>query len=300
VPAPLLLNEMDVNPPGSPDGPWEYVEIRGTPGAALTDIYVVYFGGDLGTSADPGDAEHSWSLSGFNLGSNGLLVIKSTIGGFAIPPETTVFSDIALDPPESNLGNGSCTFMIISSPTPIIKGLDYDGDNDGNLELPAGAVILDSVGWSDGDVGDIVYGGVILTQSSGTPDAASRFNNDDSPFNKLAWYNGDLLPTSQSETVYDPTKASSNLPNGAAITPGSENSHSHRVLVPASVDSDDKRPLPIPPPPVRSPELSRQDSASDIESVAPTSTNSVPRTAAQSALGMDLFTFAFTAVEEVR
>ena len=45
-------------------------------------------------------------------------------------------------------------------------GTDLDTDNDGVLELPAGVVLIDAVGWTDGGAGDRVYGGVVLTQSA--------------------------------------------------------------------------------------------------------------------------------------
>src|SRR5262249_32849259 len=69
-----------------------------------------------------------------------------------------------------------------------------------------------------------------LTQSSGTPDAATRFSNDLNPLSGPAWYNADLDDTGNDPTTvaYNPTKCSANLPAGAAVTPGDVNFSANR------------------------------------------------------------------------
>ena len=53
------LNEIDVDPPGGADNPYEYIELRGTPNSALTDMYVVAFESQFvfGNPGDPGVGE---------------------------------------------------------------------------------------------------------------------------------------------------------------------------------------------------------------------------------------------------
>ena len=64
----------------------------------------------------------------------------------------------------------------------INETTDYDTNDDGVLDLPAGAQVLDAVGWTDGGGGDVVYGPRLL-QTNPTPQAASRILNDDGPGN---------------------------------------------------------------------------------------------------------------------
>jgi hypothetical protein len=101
----------------------------------------------------------------------------------------------------------------------MLKDVDYDTNNDGVLDLPNGAQLQDAVGWTNGDLSALVYGGVILTQSAGTPDAAVRFFDNNTPFSVGAWYNGDIIDLDS----FDPLEVSSNLPQGAGLTPGNIN-----------------------------------------------------------------------------
>ena len=91
---------------------------------------------------------------------------------------------------------------------------------------PLGSVLRHASAGATAELNDIVYGGVSLVDSSGTPDAFTRFSNDTTANYSPAWYSGDLLdgsPTSQAGTVYDLTRASANIPTGAVITPGDVN-----------------------------------------------------------------------------
>jgi len=216
IPA-VVLNEIAVNLPGT-DNPFEYIELRGAAGGLLLNVYFVSLEGD---GAGAGLADMVTALGSFALGSNGLLVIKSPTGGHAVPAETTVVTDAQLDTAGGTLENGTNSWALIFSSTAIVEGSDLDTNNDGVLELPAGAVLLDAIGWSDGGA-DLVYGAV-LTQSSGTPDAATRFRHDLTPLSAAAWYNGDLAGTEPTSLSYEPLQASANLPNGAVLTPGAPN-----------------------------------------------------------------------------
>lgn len=211
--AQLLLNEMLVNPPGS-DEPFEFVELKGTPGSTLNNIYMVVFESDSGSA---GNADVVIPLNGVTLGSNGLLFIGTSLG-YSNIPSTTVFKDTLLfGLPQ--LENGSITFAVLFSPIPMLKDVDYDTNNDGVLDLPNGAQLQDAVGWTNGDLSALVYGGVILTQSAGTPDAAVRFFDNNTPFSAAAWYNGDIIDLDS----FDPLEVSANMPQGSGITPGNIN-----------------------------------------------------------------------------
>ena len=56
----VLLNELKVNPPG-PDGPFEYIEIKGNPGALLTNVYLLAIEGNAGNN--PGTINLALNLS---------------------------------------------------------------------------------------------------------------------------------------------------------------------------------------------------------------------------------------------
>jgi hypothetical protein len=213
--AQLLLNEIVVNPPGG-DEPFEFIELKGNPGNTINNIYVCVFEGD---SASAGNCDLVFPLNNITLGSNGLLLIATSLGFPNIPAATTFIDTLNFGIPGGILENGNTTFAIIFSPTPIVYNADYDTNNDGTLDLPSGAILQDALGWNNGDLTALIYGGVVLTQSAGTPDAAVRFFENTTPFSKPAWYNGDLIGS----TNFDPLEISSNFPVGGSMTPGDFN-----------------------------------------------------------------------------
>ncbi len=217
-PPSVKLNELNVNPPGT-DTPREYVELIGTPGASLNGVYFVSIEGDV--SANEGNVTYLLDLSGRVLGSNGLLFIGST-GAYTIPNATTFVDGGATFATGGALQNGANTFALIYSGSQAITASDYDPTDSGALTLPGGAVLLDSVGWVAGVTGDKVYGGVTLSQVTGTPNAASRIVGNLAQ-SASAWFNGALSGTDNTTVTYDAANASSNLPTGAVLTPGDVN-----------------------------------------------------------------------------
>jgi len=213
--AQLLLNEIVVNPQGS-DEPFEFIELKGNPGSTLNNIYVCVFEGD---SASAGNCDLVIPLNNITLGSNGLLLIATSLGFANVPAATTFIDTLNFGIPGGVLENGNTTFAVIFSPIPIVHNADYDTNNDGTLDLPSGAILQDAVGWNNGDLTALIYGGVVLTQSAGTPDAAVRFFENTTPFSKPAWYNGDLTGS----TNFDSLEISSNFPIGGFLTPGDFN-----------------------------------------------------------------------------
>lgn len=219
---PVVLYEAKVDPAGT-DEPFEYVEIQGPPGFSLTGFSFVSMEGDWRFAGTADLVVDLGTECGgpCSLGANGLLMIKSVKGGHQPPPGATT---AVLNHPQFNafggtLENGSNTFLLIRGAS-MVEGNDYDSDDDGILEGFSGT-IADAFGWSDGDFGDLVYGGVVLTQSAGIPHAATRFPTDLAPLSSSAWYNGNLIG-SNSDVAYG-TDVSANFPAGGVLTPGDLN-----------------------------------------------------------------------------
>jgi hypothetical protein len=215
----VLLSELKVNPPGTEDAPHEFIEIRGTPGAQLRNIYVLVIEGDAG--ADPGTATMSVNLNGATLGANGLLLIAGPGHSYSVPASTTVVLDDQLATLGGALGNGSISFFLLSSPEPIPEGEDLDGGDNGVLEELANAArLIDAVAWNDGDTNDVLYGGVALSQTEGTPDAATRLPGNLTPLSASAWFCGDIAGNDPATLTYHLRNRSTNFPAGTPLSPG--------------------------------------------------------------------------------
>jgi hypothetical protein len=216
--AQLLLNEVKVNPPGN-DNPFEFIELKGTPGSLITNTYLVILEGDSGSA---GNADLVVRLNNITLGSNGLYFIGTSLG-YTINSPTILRDTLIFGIPGGILENGSSTFMLVFSTTPIVYGIDYDANNDGVPEFPLGALVLDSFGWTTAGVTDaILYTSAVLSQSAGTPDAAVRFYGNNTANSAAAWYCGDLIGTGASST-FDALEISFNFPVGGALSPGDHN-----------------------------------------------------------------------------
>jgi hypothetical protein len=233
----ILLNELDVNPGGT-DNPCEYVELKGTPGAAVENLNFVSIEGDSGSTPGVATAVVTFASPGPVLGSNGLLVVTGTqaCGTRTYPAGTTVVPVSLLDASGGALQNGTNSFLWISSTTPITAGTDYDTDNNGTLEsLPMGATIVDGVAWTDGGAGDITYGSVVLSATGGTVGAATRFPGNTTANSAAAWYAGAMTGTNDA-TTYSATIRSSNFPPDGALTPGAPNVGTAVTPQPAPLD----------------------------------------------------------------
>jgi hypothetical protein len=217
--AQLLLNEVKVNPPGN-DNPFEFIELKGTPGSLINNTYLLILEGD---SASAGNADLVIRLNNITLGSNGLYFIGTSLG-YTVNAPTILRDTLIFGIPGGIIENGSSTFMLVYSTTPIIYGIDYDVNNDGVLELlPANASIIDSFGWISGGATDaVLYTSAVVSQSNGTPDAAVRFYGNSVANSAAAWYCGDLTGTGASGT-FDALEVSFNFPTGGALSPGDHN-----------------------------------------------------------------------------
>ncbi|MBN2506620.1 MAG: DUF3616 domain-containing protein [Verrucomicrobia bacterium] len=214
----LVLNELKVNPPGE-DAPFEYVEVRGPPNATLRNLAVLAIDGDQ--SGNPGLAELVVDLDGDVLGGSGLMLIVAPGHPYLIFSGTTVHLAPSLALAGGALGNGTVSFLLVATSTRVAEGTDLDRGDNGTLErLPLDATVLDAVGWLDGDTNDLVFGGAVLTQAAGTPDAATRFTFNLTPNTAAAWFNGDLAGATGDGLIYDSATVSANFPYGAILTPG--------------------------------------------------------------------------------
>jgi hypothetical protein len=227
----VVINEVVINPPGA-DSPYEYIELRGPPGASLNNVNLVVVEGDpQGMIASPGTFDHVVNLNGRTLGSNGLLILVPPNAPWksSIPTQTTVVDYPRLDVPADvnmagGIENGANSFLLLHTPQVLNETVDYDVDNNGTLELlPADTVLMDGIGYmrvnSINVASGIVYGLVELTQPNGEMDAATRFRNSTAPNFQASWYNGDLTNTID----YDENKVSLNFPAGGRLSPGAPN-----------------------------------------------------------------------------
>lgn len=220
----VLLNEIEVNPPTGGDDPWEYVELRGPDGASLEGFQVVVVDGDGGGEGfadlvvDLGNACDDVC----SLGTNGLAIVKAPIGGHTPAAATTIVPDAQLNAAGGGIENGTTSVLLVTGPTLLMEGTDYDADDDGTLELPIGDAVVDAVAWTDGDGSDLVYGGVVLSGGGSPPDAATRFDGDDAPLAASAWYHGDLSGNANA-MAYDLEAVSANFPLDGRLTPGARN-----------------------------------------------------------------------------
>lgn len=222
----VLLNEFRSNPPTSNDAPFEYVEILCTPSASLTGFYFVAFEGDGDSNGPPGTADFVVDFDGVTCGSNGIVYVKAGQGGqSAGDASSTVVTSSFLDTGASPIENATTSFVVVHSPSaPIVQTTDYDTNDDGTLELPSGAIIVDGVSTFDESptAHDRTYA-PRLTQPKGTADGATRFPGDTTPLSIDAWYAADLLGSQGDSVTYDSTNASPNFPGDGAMTPGAVN-----------------------------------------------------------------------------
>ncbi len=222
----VLLNEFRSNPPTSNDAPFEYVEILCTPGSSLAGYYFVAFEGDGDSNGPPGTADFVVDFSGVTCGSNGIVYVKAAQGGQAAQDAaSTVVTSSFLDTGASPIENATTSFVVIRSPSaPIVQTTDYDTNDDGTLELPSGAIIVDGVSTFDESptAHDRTYA-PRLSQPKGTADGATRFPGDTTPLSVDAWYAADLLGSQGDSVTYDATNGTANYPSDGAMTPGAVN-----------------------------------------------------------------------------
>jgi len=227
----MLLNELYINSPGN-DGGHEFAELAGLANSGLGSLYLAVIDGDVGPGE--GSADLMIDLGPYLNGSAGFsLVSAANTFDFNIPTGATQIPRPELD--FENIDNDSATYALLYSPnSSLATGVfDYDWDNDGVLELPAGVVFIDSLAIQDNGATDRSYGPVGNTIESNSnpnlyvPDAASRFRGNTTLNSAAAWFHGDIIPAGDDPLVYNGPSFATGLPvPGAAATPGEINTGS--------------------------------------------------------------------------
>lgn len=204
VPA-VLINEVLINPPGSPDYPTEYIEVRVTAGSALSelnDLYIVALEGEKpGTGgADPGSVDLGYKLTStdranfktkFDADNNniadagGIILLTGTGHGYVDAALTSVvieLPELSSGSSYKGLENGASSFVTLTyTGATLPTDLDTNGslgsgaDGDGVLDAIPNLAYLDGIGYLDKEVStDFVYGAKIPFDADFTPDILVR------------------------------------------------------------------------------------------------------------------------------
>ncbi|KAF0095983.1 MAG: 3-phytase [Puniceicoccaceae bacterium 5H] len=228
----LRLNEIKANIPEDLHAQ-QFIELIGTPGSTIEDAWLLVIDGDDGDN--PGTVDLALDLSGQQLGENGLLLVRGP-GQYADAARETAILELpglrtytGDSHPDGLIEHDAVTFLLVQGRQLALQsGRDLDPQDDGQLDLPVGAQVIDSVGWLDDGAGT-VYTSVVLSQTASSPDAASRMRGRMGANELAAWANGDLTETGLSaeqlpySNRYNPNAASVNLPPNARVTPGHPN-----------------------------------------------------------------------------
>ena len=229
----LVINEYKSNIPEDIHA-LQYIELRGTADAVIKNTYLVVIDGDEG---EEGNVDYALNLNDVTVGSNGLIMIKNVNEyNDVVSADTTIINEPLIvtyvdddEHEDGLLEHDAVTYALLNTTSTLTIDDDLDTNDDGIIDFPSDAVIIDSVGSLDGDDG-IVYGGIILSQSASDPDAATRFYDNLTANSLAAWANGDIYedPAKSDEemaeeVLYDTLEASSNLPPNAKLTPGNQN-----------------------------------------------------------------------------
>jgi hypothetical protein len=262
----LLLNEININPPGG-DNDKEFVEIRSANNAAVsTNGYSILLIDNEGN--DTGRVLESWDLDSTSTGPNGLLMAGS---GYApgeapwtIPDATTLFSPVGMDFDDigRNSDNGAVTILLVKNfigragddldeGTPTDLTLDDDHIFNMPLQIPLQwDTQADSVamkGFLEGTPGppatvDRFEGWIFpgtpdlsatIPLSNGyTPDTVGRFAGNNAANSAAAWYGANIQGTAATSTVYSASQFFPSTLIGGEVTPGDTN------VAPLTDDSD--------------------------------------------------------------
>ena len=138
---------------GAADANREFVEIKGTPGASLDNVFYLTINGDHSGNGK-GAVETVIDLSGYSLGSNGLFLIR----GSQIVSMSADTNQLEYN---FEVGNGTNTFMLVEGFTGNLE-TDIDPDDLDNSWDPNGPF---SQPWAS------VYDALSIEERSGTSEA---------------------------------------------------------------------------------------------------------------------------------
>jgi MYXO-CTERM domain-containing protein len=218
--ASVRFSEIFLNPAGTDNGQ-EFIELRGTAGFSLNNLWILSIDGD---STSSGVVDQAINLSAFSLGTNGLFLWRDAASvidadpapGVQGPSVGTSVTSADFNP---DLENGSNTFVIVSNFTGAV-GTDLDANNDGIIDaaLPWSSVI-DAIALIEND-GATNYGfaaalgGVNFGPNAGYNADLLALGADN------VWYGGDTLGAAPGFYAFDPARNSGGFTGNDGATPG--------------------------------------------------------------------------------
>jgi len=261
----FVINEVAINPPGTEDGNFEYIEIlnaaAGGGAASLQGLALILLKSNDGDGqAALGTVMEAWDLGTFSTGANGLLLLGNNYpdgnlpwGGY-IDPETQLADPAApgtqpsparwssMGDNDIGSNNGFTLLLVqnftgyVGSAIPAVPPQDLDTNNDGVLDVTPWTSIKDSVGFNQLTPGTgKTYSTARITSAPAYDiDNLSRIRGVTTALSAGAWYGGDYGGKSPFNIGFQNTAA---LPviggfRGAA-TPGRTNLNAEAV--PAAV-----------------------------------------------------------------
>ncbi len=224
----IILNEFFINSPGN-DGKHEFAELTGATSAGMGSLYLAIVDGDVGPGE--GSTDLVVDLGAFRNGSSGFTLITALNNfGFRVPAGVTQIGRPELD--IEVISNDTATYALLYSPSSSLTtgSFDYDWNNDGILEMPAGVIAVDTIAVKDNGASDRTYffpsTNTINSNSHLTlyvPDAISRKRGNTNVNSASAWFEGDLIAAGDDPLVYDAANATALPAPGTAMSPGEIN-----------------------------------------------------------------------------
>lgn len=211
APAAILINEVSINPPGSEDGNFEYIELINANGgaASLQGLTLLVIGSnDRDGGSQLGRIREAWDLNPYATGTNGLLLLGNGYNegrhpwGDYIDPATQLAdpSDPGSPPGRySSMGDDDIgysdgfTLLLVRGYTGMVDQ-DLDTNNDGILDVTPWTEIVDSVGFDQteaGTTGKTYALAKITTTPAYDYDNLSRKAGNTAANSADAWYGGD-------------------------------------------------------------------------------------------------------------
>ena len=137
--AQFMLNEVRIDHTGTDVD--EYVEIKGTAGAALTSHWLVVIGDGAGGC---GTVENAIDLSAYSIQADGYFALRVSSG---VPTLTGYDATVA----GSFENSDNLTFLLVTDNTAAVAS-DLDADNNGTIDLAPWTAVVDEIGLSEGTV----------------------------------------------------------------------------------------------------------------------------------------------------
>ena len=213
------ISEVKFDPPGV-DGNFEFIELRGDSSARLDGYWLVAVEGDNESNRGQIDVVIELSDCGeqpCRFDEGGLLLLAPDPSIHALPSASA--SRPSPEVAKGALENGTTSLLLVRGGVST-KDLhaDWDIDDDGSLELPHSAMLVDGVTWTDGDSADLGYASITLGPR---PKAQALWRcTGDGDWSE--WRYGPLLGDSPSLLLDVANCSPSGLPS-ATLSPGATN-----------------------------------------------------------------------------